>query len=144
MAPSGLGKFVCMHPTKPNSALLKYTSYLKKANTMMPWECSSRNLQYPYRVPFIKEKMPWCPLSKTKSNHACIVIVVCNCLQLSGNLGCLVGMTLLQNCKCRGFKFRPSNVPFCHRTRERTQYTMLTHCCDATLTMLVGSQGYVY
>ena len=27
----------------------------------MPLKCSSRNWQFPQRVPFIKEKMPWCP-----------------------------------------------------------------------------------
>ena len=26
-----------------------------------PLKCSSRNLQFPHRVPFTEEKMPWCP-----------------------------------------------------------------------------------
>ena len=52
-----------------------------------------------------------------------------NCLQLPGNLGSLVGKTLLQNCKGRGFESHPSNMPmiFFHRTRESTEYTVLTH-----------------
>ena len=28
---------------------------------LVPLKCSSRNLQFPHRVPFTKEKMPWCP-----------------------------------------------------------------------------------
>ena len=32
---------------------------------LVPLKCSSRNLLFPHRVPFTKEKMPWCP-SKMK------------------------------------------------------------------------------
>ena len=28
---------------------------------LVPLKCSSRNLQFPHRVPFAKEKIPWCP-----------------------------------------------------------------------------------
>ena len=28
---------------------------------LVPLKCSSINLQFPHRVPFTKEKMPWCP-----------------------------------------------------------------------------------
>ena len=28
---------------------------------LVPLKCSSRHLQFPHRVPFAKEKMPWCP-----------------------------------------------------------------------------------
>ena len=27
---------------------------------LVPLKCSNRNLQFPHRVPFTKEKMPWC------------------------------------------------------------------------------------
>ena len=53
-----------------------------------------------------------------------------NCLQLSGNLGGLVGMTLLQNCKGCGFESHSSNYA-CdfrfHRSWETTEDTVLTH-----------------
>ena len=34
---------------------------LPLAIALVPLKCSSRNLQFPHRVPFAKEKMPWCP-----------------------------------------------------------------------------------
>ena len=33
---------------------------LPLAIALVPLKCSSRNLQFPHKVPFAKEKMPWC------------------------------------------------------------------------------------
>ena len=50
-----------------SSAVLIYFTEAMKAIALMPLvialvplKCSSRNLQFPHRVPFTKEKMPWC------------------------------------------------------------------------------------
>ena len=103
-------------------------------------DCSSSLHSHP--VPFIS-RLPRSP-GKTKINIlyprckfiiSYIVAVLAaktwnsNCLQLPGNLGSLVGETLLQKRQGRGFESHPSNMPmiFVHRTRESTEYTMLTH-----------------
>ena len=43
---------------------------------LVPLKCSSRNLQFPQRVPFTKEKMPWspCPFKNEAYMHVKVKI----------------------------------------------------------------------
>ena len=47
-------------------------------NALVPLKSSSRNVQFSHRVPFTKEKMPWCPCPfKKQSIQACMCFIFC-------------------------------------------------------------------
>ena len=42
---------------------------------LVPLKCSSRNIQFPHRVPFTREKMPWCPHRFKNEAQVCMLSV---------------------------------------------------------------------
>ena len=71
---------------------------LPVAIALVPLKCSSRNLQFPHRVPFAKQKMPWCPFKNEAYRPDSIYLfTIKNCIQKSSvgiSARSLIRMTL--------------------------------------------------